>query len=57
MVKYITILCDNCKSPIVQDVLYTGSFLIGEWRDLCVSCRILKGEDVQKNLYGEIKYD
>jgi hypothetical protein len=47
--KYVTCICDNCKTPIHQDVFWTPEYEMNTGRDLCIHCQIIQGMDISQN--------
>lgn len=54
MAKYVTVVCDNCQKSFIMDCFWTREFIMDTGADICPNCRILRGEDVQKDKEGHI---
>lgn len=43
MVKFVTVVCDRCKTPFIMDRFWTNDFVMDTGRDYCQNCvRIMK---------------
>jgi ssDNA-binding Zn-finger/Zn-ribbon topoisomerase 1 len=48
MVKFVTVVCDNCHKAFIIEHWWDKSFKMDTGKDECPSCRIIHGEDISK---------